>query len=394
VVLVLVLGTGLSLATPFGQRAAGAAVVTAVTVPSPPADPTVALDAPDPDIVAVGSGYDVFTTGTTWGNTIGVLEDSGPSPASGWHTASGTDVGSSALPDPPAWQQPGTQTSPGVFFWGGHWVMYYDAAMAGFAGDTGHNCLAMATAASLSPPVFTDQSTGPFFCQPSLGGSIDPSPFVDPTTGEAWLVWKSNDGGSSQPAGLWSAELNASGTGFVTAPTELLTNDTVAHPWEATVEDPQMVDVHGAYLLLFSGGRWDSPGYGEGWATCQGPQGPCSQPQTGPFLSSYGSVTGPGGGSIVEAADGSWWLAYAAWRGQCVGYGACGGTAARQLYVAPLAVTTAASASTSTPAPGGQHPGAPIVAIAPTPDGGGYWLVGQDGGIFAFGDAQYHGSLG
>ncbi|MHB8594026.1 MAG: hypothetical protein ACYDB3_06775, partial [Acidimicrobiales bacterium] len=30
---------------------------------------------------------------------------------------------------------------------------------------------------------------------------------------------------------------------------------------------------------------------------------------------------------------------------------------------------------------------APIVAMAPTPDAKGYWLVGADGGVFAFGDA-------
>ena len=34
-----------------------------------------------------------------------------------------------------------------------------------------------------------------------------------------------------------------------------------------------------------------------------------------------------------------------------------------------------------------------IVGIAPTPDGGGYWMVGSDGGVFAFGDATYGGSL-
>jgi hypothetical protein len=37
--------------------------------------------------------------------------------------------------------------------------------------------------------------------------------------------------------------------------------------------------------------------------------------------------------------------------------------------------------------------GAPIVCIAATPDGGGYWLVGSDGGVFGFGDARYHGSV-
>ena len=35
---------------------------------------------------------------------------------------------------------------------------------------------------------------------------------------------------------------------------------------------------------------------------------------------------------------------------------------------------------------------APIVAIVPTADGHGYWLVGADGGVFAFGDAHFHGS--
>lgn len=35
----------------------------------------------------------------------------------------------------------------------------------------------------------------------------------------------------------------------------------------------------------------------------------------------------------------------------------------------------------------------PIVGMATTPDGKGYWLVGEDGGIFAFGDATYAGSL-
>jgi hypothetical protein len=43
---------------------------------------------------------------------------------------------------------------------------------------------------------------------------------------------------------------------------------------------------------------------------------------------------------------------------------------------------------------GGTHLAAPIVGMAPTPDGGGYWLVGSDGGVFAFGDARFYGSAG
>jgi len=43
---------------------------------------------------------------------------------------------------------------------------------------------------------------------------------------------------------------------------------------------------------------------------------------------------------------------------------------------------------------GALHLNAPVVGMAATPDGGGYWLVASDGGVFAFGDAAFHGSLG
>jgi hypothetical protein len=40
----------------------------------------------------------------------------------------------------------------------------------------------------------------------------------------------------------------------------------------------------------------------------------------------------------------------------------------------------------------GIVPRSEIVAIAATADGRGYWLVGSDGGVFAFGDARFFGS--
>jgi hypothetical protein len=43
---------------------------------------------------------------------------------------------------------------------------------------------------------------------------------------------------------------------------------------------------------------------------------------------------------------------------------------------------------------GNRHLNAPIVGMASTPDGDGYWLVASDGGIFSFGNASYHGSMG
>ena len=35
---------------------------------------------------------------------------------------------------------------------------------------------------------------------------------------------------------------------------------------------------------------------------------------------------------------------------------------------------------------------APIVGMVPTADGGGYFMVGSDGGVFSFGDAKFEGS--
>ncbi|HWD56503.1 MAG TPA: polysaccharide deacetylase family protein [Acidimicrobiales bacterium] len=43
---------------------------------------------------------------------------------------------------------------------------------------------------------------------------------------------------------------------------------------------------------------------------------------------------------------------------------------------------------------GGQPLNAPIVGLAATPDGGGYWEVASDGGIFSFGTAAFEGSMG
>jgi ribosomal protein L24E len=43
---------------------------------------------------------------------------------------------------------------------------------------------------------------------------------------------------------------------------------------------------------------------------------------------------------------------------------------------------------------GGRPLNAPIVGMAATPNGDGYWEVASDGGIFAFGHAGFHGSVG
>jgi hypothetical protein len=43
---------------------------------------------------------------------------------------------------------------------------------------------------------------------------------------------------------------------------------------------------------------------------------------------------------------------------------------------------------------GGTHLNEPVVGMAATPSGGGYFMTASDGGIFAFGNATFEGSLG
>jgi hypothetical protein len=76
-----------------------------------------------------------------------------------------------------------------------------------------------------------------------------------------------------------------------------------------------------------------------------------------------------------------------------------------------LGNTGSATAPTTSPSPASSPPMAapistavlghgpmalnqPLMGVASTPDGGGYWLVSGDGGIFTFGDAGFHGSVG
>jgi hypothetical protein len=375
-------------------------------------------DAADPQVVYSAGSYYAFTTGNALGNNIAALVSSSPNSCYGPYT--GRCDGSTALPSPSSWEATNTQTSPGVFDYDGHWVMFYDAAQSGHASDSGYDCLAVATAASISPTnvQFSDASNGPIECQAT--GSIDPQPFVDASTGVAYLVWKQNDGGSSAPAYIWSQQLNAAGTGFApgSTPTMLLTNNTVSYPWETTVEDPSMVAAAGGYYLAFSAGVYTSAGYSEGIATCNGPLGPCGAQSQ--ILTTYASVLGPGGGALFSDASGNWWLDYAAWQGGsagCTSY-TCG--AARRLFVAP---TSLPSVTGQVPCNAPSSPygyfmvasdggvfnygnlpfcgstgsialNKPMVGMAATHDGGGYWLVASDGGIFSYGDAQFYGSAG
>ena len=60
----------------------------------------------------------------------------------------------------------------------------------------------------------------------------------------------------------------------------------------------------------------------------------------------------------------------------------------------PTAGSSPSATPPSTARTGAEPLNDPIVGMAATPDGKGYWLVASDGGIFTFGDAAFYGSTG
>ncbi|HTZ08067.1 MAG TPA: glycoside hydrolase family 43 protein [Acidimicrobiales bacterium] len=433
------------LALPAGAASAASApaapgtshdtVVAGVDVDAPVYDG----DAPDPDVIRVGSTYYAYTTGSDLRN-IPVLESTD---LEHWQP-----VGD-ALPVLPAWSTFGQTWAPGVVEIGGHFVMYYATEVA----DDGAECISEAVASAPTGP-FSDTSAGPLVCQVGLGGSIDPDPFVD-GDGTLYLYWKSNSGTSALPATIWGAQLTPDGSALASGAYAVLTQD---EPWETTLEAPAMVEEGGAHVLFFSGGLWDSAGYGVGYASCAGPLGPCTTPDATPVVHSDAERLGPGGESLVQDPSGQWWMAYHAWDGPSSDYAYADGDV-RSLWMAAvdfeggvpvveagqpaegyrlvagdggvfpygaaafdgsmggrrLAAPVVGGASDPATggywlvasdggvfaydAPflgstGGRRLAAPVVGMAATPDGRGYWLVGSDGGVFAFGDAPFLGSTG
>ena len=233
-----------------GDRAVGMAVEDETRCPTggdQPGTPTVGAkpttatwddDGPDPHIARFGHQWYAYTTGTTWGNNIGVLVSDRPD--GGWRTTTGQTWGSTALDTStiPGWQVPDSQWAPAVYRYGGRYVMFYAAQVQ----STREWCLSVAVAGAPEGP-FRDQTgaTGPIVCQDHLDGVIDPHPFVD-ADGRAWLHWKNNDGfpgntyGVDAVSKVWAVRLSADGTRPVGGYQEVMAKDTVRLP---VADDPR-----------------------------------------------------------------------------------------------------------------------------------------------------------
>ena len=287
------------------------------------------FDFPDPAVILVGHTYYAYATNSVAGN-IQILDSTD---LTHW-----TVVGN-ALPSLPAWATVHFTWAPSVAFIGGNYDLYYALDPAGSTKE----CISVATSSQPQGP-FYDTSAAPLECQNALGGSIDPSAFVD-ADGSSYLVWKSGGTGSAQ---IWSQQLAPSGTSFApgTTSTSLLAPD---HSWEAgTVEAPDLVEANGRYDLFFSGNDWNTADYAVGVATCSGPLGPCADASPNPILATGDGVAGPGGESVFADASGSFWIAFHAWIPGSVGF-----PNSRGLYLRRLDLSGAVPAVTGPGTAGG-----------------------------------------
>jgi hypothetical protein len=277
-------------------------------------NPVIGSDFPDPDIVYTGNHYVAVSTGSNGMNVP---------------TAVSTDLSKwklvgDALPVLPPWSVASWRYvwAPDLVKVGTHWDLWFTARDVA----TGRQCIGWMTSDSARGP-FHGGSQVPTVCQSQLGGSIDPSVFVD-SRGDRWLLWKNDGNCCGLESRIWSQRLGADGTTVVGAATPILS---YSGGWESsgvstssTIENPSMVQVGNTLHLFFSGNGYDGSNYAVGHAICTTPVGPCGLPSEVPILSSYGSVVGTGGEAIFRDNHGALWMAYAAWTSPRVGYEAGG----------------------------------------------------------------------
>ena len=193
-------------------------------------------DFPDPFVLRDGDTYYAYATNVRSSN-VPVIRST--------DLVNWTRVGD-GLPRLPAWAATGQGLTwaPAVAKRGEQYVLYYTARNT----RLGLQCISRAVSDKPQSP-FVDESAEPFICQSDIGGSIDPSPFVD--DGRLYLLWKNDGNCCGQRVSLWLQQLSDDGLTRVGEPVELLRHD---QAWESPlIEAPALLKHAGKYILVLLG---------------------------------------------------------------------------------------------------------------------------------------------
>ena len=240
-----------------------------------------------------------------------------------------------AMPVLPAWAQRGWTWAPEVMELDGRYLLFFTAREKA----SGRQCTGVAASNDPLGP-FTSDAAEPLICQRDLGGTIDASPFRD-ADGRLYLYYKADANAVGKPTHIYVQPMTSDGLGLTGEGVTLLAND---QPWEAhVIESPTMVRRGEGYVLFYSANHfgWEpyqrlSP-YAMGYATCEGPMGPCTDAQENPILYSYadrkaGCLSGPGHQAVFEVAGRQYIMFHAH-----IARGGCqNAKKGRAMYIAPL----------------------------------------------------------
>ena len=200
--------------------------------------------------------------------------------------------------------------APEVAFANDKFWMYYSADEG--ADDASHR-LRVAVADAPGGPF---QDAGRFLLD-NPGFSIDASPFRDPQTGTWYLFYARDFFDGRVGTGTAMVPLSQDMMSVAGEPSIAVraSNDWQIYEhnrthygrvWDAwhTVEGPFVVYKDARYYLFYSGGKWESAGYGVSFAVADNPAGPWMDYGDRPHvLQGNAKVIGPGHCSVVLAPD-------------------------------------------------------------------------------------------
>jgi beta-xylosidase len=207
----------------------------------------------------------------------------------------------------------------------GRYYLYYSASTSD---SDEHHRLRVATA---------DDPAGPFadgggLVVPSLGFTIDASPFRDPKTGQ-WYLYFATDYEADEPHGTGLAVVRLADD-MRSAASEPVPVVRAQADWQIyerdrnykgrvwpkwhCVEGPSVLEHDGRYYCLYSGGAWHGDAYGVGFALADHPLGPWRDEfavhGASVLRGVAGKVIGPGHNSTVIGPDGrTLFMVYHAW---------------------------------------------------------------------------------
>ena len=274
-------------------------------------------DFPDPFVLNTGRGYLAFGTNSGPTNVQVMSSDD----LQHWRTEP------DALPAIPGWAERGNTWAPTVLARRDGFALFYTVRER----TAQRQAISVGMSDQPGGP-YSDVSEGPLIYQLDLGGSIDPSPFVD-ADGTAYLLWKADSNAINRRTSIWIQRLTDDGTTLAAGPIKLLEQDA---RWESPlIEAPSLVRSGGTYFLFYSANWWNTDRYSIGYATSTRVTGPYTKVTAKrPWFTSDSSVAGPGGQEWFVDDSGQLWMAYHGWTPGNVGYP----RGARSLRLAPVSL--------------------------------------------------------